>query len=37
MPVFLDYGVEHWSELMPWDEIYRLCKTYPDIPFVLVL
>lgn len=36
MPVFLDYGVEHWSEPMPWDEIFRLCKTYPDIPFVLV-
>ena len=36
MPVFLDYGVEHWSEPMPWDEIYRLCRTWPDIPFVLV-
>lgn len=35
MPVFLDYGVEHWSEPMPWDEIHRLCKAWPDIPFVL--
>lgn len=35
IPVFLDYEVQHWSDPLPWDEFYRLCRTYPKIPFVL--
>ncbi len=35
VPVFLDYDVEHWSDPLPWNDIYEICSTYPNIPFVM--
>jgi len=36
IPVFLDYELLHFSGAPPYDEIYRLCLAYPQIPFVIV-
>lgn len=37
IPAFLDYGVAHWSsELTDWRELFKLCRRYPRLPFVVV-
>jgi len=35
MPVFLDYGIDHYRDRLPWDDVYRLCQTYARTPFIL--
>jgi len=36
IPLFIDYGNVHWSDkLVPWTEIRRVCKKFPDLPVVL--
>lgn len=35
MPLFLDFNVTHWSNVLPWDAIRNLCLAYPNIPIIL--
>lgn len=36
VPVFLDYGIEHWSgKNVDWDAVESLCWTQPSLPVIL--
>jgi hypothetical protein len=36
VPLFLDFDNVHWSEERPWDTLERVCRTYPQLPVVLL-
>lgn len=36
VPLFLDFDNIHWSEERPWDTLERVCRTYPQLPVVLL-
>jgi len=36
LPVFIDYSLAHWTVMLEWQDIYDICKSYPEIPFILV-
>jgi len=37
IPVFLDFNRAHWAEnVTDYDQVARLCRTFPDVPVILV-
>lgn len=36
IPLLLDYGIQHWSDKYPWEDVHQLCRNYPELPVVLV-
>lgn len=35
MPLFLDFEITHWSEKLPWQEIYDTAKRFPELKIIL--
>lgn len=35
MPLFLDFDISHWSDVLPWDSIKQIAQSYPDLPIIL--
>lgn len=36
IPVFVDFSLNHWSEEVDWNQIYKFCETFPELPMIMV-
>jgi predicted TIM-barrel fold metal-dependent hydrolase len=37
VPLFIDYGNQHWSDkFTDWDQVYTTCTDHPGLPVILV-
>jgi len=37
VPLLMDFDIIHWGhDAVPWDSIYQLCRSHPDLPIILL-
>lgn len=35
IPLFVDFGIKSWGDVIDWDGLYEVGKAYPELPLIL--